>query len=248
MATRTVLYALLPFALAACTGDHGDPGASRSGMETADDAAGPAAGPEPATVATPTDASPDAMGDSPPSATAANGDRNALMAVAEVDRHEIAAAGDALAKNVEGEVRRYAETLREDHSRNLEATQRLMGGAPGAMDPGMGTSGTPAQGQGSQGMPGDMDHGADDPALAAMRRKHDAERARLASLEGEAFATAWVDAMAKGHEEALARLDADLIPAAADAAVMQHLRDTRAAISRHLEMAQALQPSGAASR
>src|SRR5690606_85960 len=170
----------------------------------------------------------------------------------------IAAAGDALAKNVEGEVRGYAETLRDDHTRNLEATQRLMGGAGSAGDMGAhhaqntasGAAATPGApgAAGTPGATGDTMAGPvpSDPEVAAMRQKHEAERQRLSALDGEAFASAWVDAMVKGHEEALAKLDNELIPGASDAGVRQHLQDTRAAISRHLDTARSLQSSTAA--
>ena len=49
--------------------------------------------------------------------------------------------------------------------------------------------------------------------------------------------------MVKGHEEALAKLDNELIPGATDQAVRQHLQDTRAAISRHLDTGRSLQSS-----
>lgn len=185
----------------------------------------------------------------------ADNDRKALMAVEEVDRHEVAAAEDALAKNVEGEVRDYARTLRDDHTRNLEATRRLMGsGVTGRYAATAGrtpavtgeTTSDPAgageadTGGIAAGAPADAGMHAD-AGLTAMRDRHEAERARLAALDGEAFATAWVDAMAKGHEEALAKLDEELIPGAADDDVARHLRDTRSAIAEHLDTARALQ-------
>ena len=161
--------------------------------------------------------------------------RKALMMVEEVDRHEIAAAEDALAKNVEGDVRAYAEMLRDDHTRNLEATRRLLGGTGTTMGTGSAGTGTGTMGAATQ-------HGAgSDAELDARRQKHEAERQRLSALEGEAFATAWVDAMVKGHEEALNRLDTQLIPDATDSGVADHLRQTRDAIARHLETGRGLQ-------
>jgi putative membrane protein len=169
----------------------------------------------------------------------------------EVDQHEIASSEAALAKNVDGDVREYAETLRDDHTRNLEATRRLMGGAggmgttgTGAMD--NGTAGTTAGTAGTGDMAGHDMAGHDmaaDPQLAAQKQKHDAERERLAAMEGDEFERAWVEAMVKGHEEALAKLDNELIPNASDAGVRQHLQSTREAISRHLETARGLSPA-----
>lgn len=246
---RTLLAATLALGLVACANDNdADPTAAAA---TAPATGASAAATQPAADAmAPDTANAAARG----TAATAEGDRKALAAVMEVDRHEIAAAGDALSKNVEGQVRDYAQMLRDDHTRNLEATQRLMGDAPAAGDagaagdaatgtgaaagasPGADAGATPATGADAAGVQAPAD-----PELAAMREKHDAERERLLALEGEAFATAWLDAMVKGHEEALAKLDNELIPGASDAGVRQHLQDTRAAISRHLDAGRSLQ-------
>ena len=171
-------------------------------------------------------------------------DRKALLAVMEVDRHEIAAADDALAKNVQGDVRAYAETLRRDHTRNLDATQALLGASPGATGAAMTTvSGGTAATTADATHTGDHDaaRAADGQDLVAMQRKHQAERDRLASLSGAAFQKAWIEAMEAGHAEALAMLDGELIPAARDPRVRTHLQTTRAAIAAHLETARGLQ-------
>lgn len=185
----------------------------------------------------------------------ADADRKALMTVEEVDRHEVAAAEDALAKNVEGDVRSYAETLRDDHSRNLEATRNLMaGGATGtyatdaAATPAARGTTEPAAGSGAghdaahDGAAGTAmgDGQPADAELRAMRDKHETERQRLAAMDGDAFAKAWVDAMAKGHEEALAKIDA-MLPGVTDEDVASHLRNTRETVAGHLETARELQ-------
>ena len=143
---------------------------------------------------------PDANTPAGPGSTApvAEADRKALAAVMEVDRHEIAAAGDALAKNVQGEVRGYAEALRDDHTRNLEATRRLLGDAGTAGE--MGAHHAQNTAAGTAAMPdaaGDTTAASTppDPEVAAMKQKHDAERQRLSALDGQAFASAWVAAM-----------------------------------------------------
>lgn len=174
------------------------------------------------------------------------GDRKALAAMMEVDRHEIAAAGEALARNVEGEVRSYAETLRDDHTRNLDASRRLMGVADAGGD--IGThyaQNTAASLAAAPDTAADAAAGASPSSaeLVAMKQRHDAERQRLSALEGEAFTAAWIASMVKGHEVVLARLDDEFIPGASDDGVRQHLQDTRAAISGHLDMARALQSS-----
>jgi putative membrane protein len=85
---------------------------------------------------------------------------------------------------------------------------------------------------------------ADDPKAAAQRDKGKAELEALGKQSGDAYAKAYVDAMVKGHTEALAALDNDLIPAATDPAVKTHLTDTRAAVAKHLETAKQLQGGG----
>ena len=240
--SKTLFVGALAFALAACGDNNSTMTDSGSGNRaempntaegTEDHSRGMAA-----TVGEP---------DSPPGvglpaengAQLADGDRKALMAVMEVDRHEIAASDSALAKDVQGEVRAYAETLQRDHTRNLEATRTLLGDTGDAAGREMttvagGTATTTAQSTSAAATAGAPD-------LAEMKRKHDTEREQLDALSGEAFQKAWVDAMVKGHQEALTKLDSELIPGAADARVKAHLQTTRTAIAGHLETARGLQ-------
>lgn len=170
-------------------------------------------------------------------ATFVEADRKALLTVMEVDRHEISAAEMALAKNVQGEVRAYAEALLQDHTRNLEATRSLLGPAADATGEAMTTvaGGTAAT---TETAAGDADAHRD---LAEVKQKHDAEREHLQTLSGAGFQKAWIDAMVKGHAEALAKLDDALIPDAKDDRVRSHLQTTRSAIAGHLESARGLQ-------
>lgn len=245
----SLLAAALALVLSACANDEAasDRASTDAAGATSTAVTPPASPPAAPATAGPAAAGPDTMAagsDGTASAgagqVASQGDRKALMAVEEVDRHEIAAAQDALSKNVEGNVRRYAESLRDDHTRNLAATRRLLGNP----DDGMAAPATPdaaaTPGANGAGTGADMPV---DPGLAAMQNKHEAERTRLSSLTGAAFTTAWVAAMVAGHEEALAKLDSELIPGASDPLVLTHLRDTRTAIARHLEAARALQPA-----
>lgn len=78
----------------------------------------------------------------------------------------------------------------------------------------------------------------------AQRRKGEQELATLDQQEGEAYRKAYVDAMVKGHSEALTALDQQLIPAAGREEVRAHLSTTREAVARHLEQAHALQQGG----
>lgn len=147
----------------------------------------------------------------------------ALQMVMDVDQHEIAAAEQAEGKKLDPDVKAYAETLKKDHTKNLATTRSLM-----------------ADGDGAVPSAASNTNGAADSELEAMRSKHESERSQLASLDGDAYQAAWLDAMVNGHTEALDKLDSQLIPATDDAKVKQHLVDTRNVIAKHLETAKAL--------
>jgi len=177
------------------------------------------------------------------SGTLSEFDRKALREVAEIDRHEIAAAKHALdKKNMKEAVRSYAETLLADHTRDLEATERLLGGSTD----GKTSSSRRALGMtstGSTGAAGTADAATDsDSDLHRMREKFDEDVRRLDALADDAYAKAWVDHMIRSHEDALTKLDRD-IPKATDPAVKAQLEQTRAMIARHLEMARSLKAS-----
>lgn len=90
--------------------------------------------------------------------------------------------------------------------------------------------------------------GADAQAQEAQtqRQKGEQELAALDQQQGEAYRNAYIDAMVKGHTEALAALDQRLIPAAAREEVRQHLATTRQHVAGHLEKARALQGAATA--
>lgn len=137
--------------------------------------------------------------------------------VAAVDMHEIEAAEQARSKNVTGEVKDYADMLHTAHTANLAKTNSV-GAANGAAP-------------------------VESGPVQAQKEKGKAELATLAALEGKAYEKAYVDAMVKGHTEALAKLDNELIPAATNDAIKAHLTETRGHIAMHLERGQALQGS-----
>ncbi len=74
----------------------------------------------------------------------------------------------------------------------------------------------------------------------AQQQKGESELAALEAKSGEDYSRAYVDAMVKGHTEALAALDGKLIPAASSPAVREHLTQTRGHVAEHLERAKAL--------
>lgn len=142
------------------------------------------------------------------------GDAAAVAMLTAVNQHEIATAKLAAGKEVAPAVLQYAKMLQSEHQANQRKLEQLAG------DAGV----TPA----------------DTPKVAALKQKTEAERRTLAQLDGPAFQTAYVEAMVKDHAEALATIDEELLPAARNADVAAHLRETRAHIAKHLEQARSL--------
>lgn len=64
--------------------------------------------------------------------------------------------------------------------------------------------------------------------------------AMLVPLDGARFERGYIDAMVKGHADALAKIDNELLKAANET-VKNHLTKTRAAVAEHLAKAKALQ-------
>lgn len=150
-----------------------------------------------------------------PAPAAAMGEGEALGMLQAINEHEIAAAEQAKSKNVTGKVLDYANMMHAEHSKNMADTKAL-DGQNGV------TIGSNAE-------------------VDAQRSKSQAELATLGALEGDAYAKAYIDAMVKGHTEALAALDGKLIPAAKAEPVKAHLTTTREHVAKHLEAAKALQ-------
>jgi len=64
---------------------------------------------------------------------------------------------------------------------------------------------------------------------------------KLGGLQGEQFDKAYIDAMVKGHEEALKLIDDQLMKQAKTESVKTFLSNTRAAVVQHLEKAKQIQ-------
>ena len=136
----------------------------------------------------------------------------ALALLVAIDEHEIAVARQAHSKNVDGEVNRYAQMMIDDHTRNLDETRAL--GASAA---------------------------AGSAQLDSLRAKGETELERLGNIPDQDYEAAYVDAMVKGHTDALDMLDRMLIPATTDDTVRSHLSATRDRVAEHLQQARELQ-------
>lgn len=79
--------------------------------------------------------------------------------------------------------------------------------------------------------------------VQAMKDKGKAELDELGTKSGQDYETAYVDAMVKGHTDALALIDGRLQSLASTGPVKDHLIATRGAVAMHLEAAQKLQAS-----
>ena len=146
-----------------------------------------------------------------PPATGTLTQADALAMLVAVNEHEIAAADQAIRKNVTGKVREFAELMRKDHTKNLEDTTKLGAAASTA------------------------------PAVTQMKTKGEEDLRTLDTHNGKEYEAAYVDAMVKGHTDVLSTIDSQLMPAATDAKVRDHLTATRAAVSSHLDRAKELQ-------
>ncbi|KQY49355.1 DUF4142 domain-containing protein [Lysobacter sp. Root494] len=151
-----------------------------------------------------------APGTAPAGATTTS-QADALAMLMTVNEHEIAAADQALGKNVTGAVRDFAQMMKTDHSKNLADTTKLGGAA------------------------------STSPGVKALKDKGDADLRMLDAQTGKAYEKAYIDAMVKGHTDALAMIDNTLLPAATDTNIRQHFTTTRAAVARHLEKAKEIQ-------
>jgi putative membrane protein len=139
------------------------------------------------------------------------GDALAIAMVMAVNEHEIEAATIAQGKDIGDAAMGYAEKMAVEHGRNQEKAQALAGAGP------VGSA-----------------------ELTALKEAKAASRAQLARLDGTAFEDAYIDAMVKDHEEVLLKLDQQWIPAAADPAVLSHLKETREHVAQHLDEARAI--------
>ena len=79
--------------------------------------------------------------------------------------------------------------------------------------------------------------------VKAKKSKGEQELAELNKKTGKEYEAAYVDAMVKGHTEALSLIDTRLIPLASSEPVKQHMKDTRDHVAMHLAEAQKLQAS-----
>lgn len=159
--------------------------------------------------------------------TPANPDQNQVMTGKHADEAEIlaylnamneaeiAAAQDALAKNVDARVMKFAEHMNKDHTKNLEETQKI------------------AQSMDVQPV--------DTELITRFREKASGIRSDLSRLEGGAFANAYMDYMVRDHAKALEMIDQNFMKHTKDVQLLDHLKVTRANVTEHYSEAKNIQ-------
>lgn len=142
-----------------------------------------------------------------------NKEGNMIAFVMAVDNHEIEAADTALNKDISTPVADYAKMLKEDHTKNLSELKNLSNST-------------------------DI-HPVESPAIKTLVEKGDKSLASMDKLNGKKFENAYIDAMIKGHKEALAKIDSYL-KNVKNESLKNFLTETRNAVATHLQDAKKL--------
>ena len=133
-----------------------------------------------------------------------------LMAI---NQNEINLANEAQKKQLSPSVGDYAKMISKEHSENLTKTNEIA--------------------QANQITP------KDSPRSRLLEGKGEKEVTKLSALEGPKFEAAFIQAMIKGHTEALSIIKARISVTGNDA-LKTHLTETRDRIQSHLDQAKAL--------
>jgi predicted outer membrane protein len=141
-------------------------------------------------------------------------DAEVLAFVNAVNVNEILAASEAQKKKIGQPVMDYAKMLHTEHGANMAKTAQL----------GKSINVTPSITK----------------AVDAVMKKGAGELATLIPMDGKDFESAYLDAMIKGHTEALGMIDNQLMKTAKNDKLKAHLTETKGHIAMHLEQAKKL--------
>jgi len=147
--------------------------------------------------------------------TAGLSDPEIMAFNATLDLNEIEAALDAEKKATSPQVRQFAQMIHMHHGKDLTAAMMLaarMRVAP------LWT-----------------------PAVDLQNREAAGKLAQVVRLDGPEFDRAWINLQVEEHAKSLAMIDGQLMPAAKNRLLREHLTQTRAAVAAHLEEARRLQ-------
>lgn len=142
-------------------------------------------------------------------AKASGTDEEILAFLIAMDDNVVVAATVVHQKKIGGDIGKLAQTLHEEHGKSQAKTM--------ALGKSMGT--TPV----------------DTKAVDNLRVKGAGDLAKIVPLKGAEFERAFVAGMVKGHTEALAMIDGQLLPAAKDKDLQKHLGKVREHVTEHLE-------------
>lgn len=149
-----------------------------------------------------------------PTVEQAQSEGKILETVIVLNKNEIAAGNLALKKSSNKEVKNFAAFMVKEHGDNLKKTEMLshkLGVNP-----------------------------ASNSTATNLKHKGKKELAHLKTLHGTSFDKAYMDAMVKGHEDALNLIN-NLISQASNPLVKKHLEATKVHVEHHLQKAQAIQ-------
>jgi putative membrane protein len=138
-------------------------------------------------------------------------DGKIIKILIKINKGEMAAGHEALKRSNNSEVKNFAQRMITDHGKNLAETKALA--------------------QKYNIMPVDSEKSD------ILQKQNDALLKKLASVPQNEFNSTYMQAMVNGHEEALRTLETKLIPQASNAALKEHLRATRVAVTHHLKKA-----------
>lgn len=141
-------------------------------------------------------------------------DANILAMLMAVNDTEIGAANAAIEKDVDGDVKGYAEMMVKHHTENNEDTKKLsdkIGVKPEESD-----------------------------QCKAMKLKEAEHLKAIKVLDKAAFSKAYVEMMVAGHTAVLGKLDA-AITTTQNADLKEHLEDTKKTVQHHLDEAKEIQ-------
>lgn len=148
-----------------------------------------------------------------PTSTLTSAEIGSLATIAAVDKNEALIAIVALNKKLSSDVNDFANMMIDQHGSNLTQILAMINDTHPLT-------------------------GGDSDKLTAEGKK---ALMKLGAMNGDAFATAYVNAMVKGHEAVLHMIDTQLMKTATTEEVKKFLTDTRAAVATHLEHAKKLQ-------
>lgn len=132
-----------------------------------------------------------------------------------INQSEINAADEALKRSSNDNVKKFAETMKTDHTANLDATKKLsdqMNVKPVETD-----------------------------RTKMLETREEDQLKKLEATSDENFDKDYINAMVKGHQAALQLIDKKLLPKASNSDVESFLKDTRETVAHHLELAQEVQ-------